>query len=286
MCENYLSSINERIHRKAMESKKIFCGMIRRQVERDVSCNKQKISSHLDSGSLEKQVDPLAKGMTCSSDCVRNDGSLLSLQSWMFRNEVHWDGVDDVNENVIFSGNCRTGVNRSPDASQAEHSPRSVSLGYRRGRVHNSLRNRWFPGYSVKPATSTGNCLIPHLYNEHFKLEECILSLASSSTVLKVRPLIITDGDRMDSKSTYDTLGMPCGSGLLKEVNGLTSGQMETVIGVPPLPQFRIPKQKSRDELHRNLETTKSPSMRKGSHSQGTLFSFSFLGTMILVYYI
>ena len=252
-----------------MESGSIFSSLIRGQVEGDVSCSNHKFPSPLEGRSLEKQVDASPEGMSISKEFVRDHNSLLSLQPWIFRKEIYQDDEDKMNVNGGFSER----LNRLADASQAGLSPRNINFGYGRGRGRSSLRSRRSHRYSVKPVTSVGNCLIPQLYNEHFVLEEYVLSSVQSSMAPTVRPLIITDGNRIISRSTCDTLGMSSKCELVQE-DGTGSREMETVIGIPPLPQFRSPKQKSRESLHRNLETSNSPRTCKVSNSPGKPFFF------------
>jgi len=265
--------MDKKIDRKALESGSIFRSLIQGQVEGDFSCSNHKFRSHLEGRSFEKQVDASPEGIASSNEFVRDHSSLLSLQPWIFRKEICQDDEDKMKVNGNFSDR----LNRLADASQAELSPRNVNLGYGRGRGRSSLRSRRSHRHSVKPVTSVGNCLIPQLYNEHFDLEEYVLSSMQSSVAPIVRPLIITDGNRIISRSTYDTLGVSSKGELLKEVDGMTSREMETVIGVPPLPQFRSPKQNSRECPHRNLEASNSRRTCKVSNSPGKPAPFFFL---------
>ncbi|XP_020257587.1 uncharacterized protein LOC109834089 [Asparagus officinalis] len=255
--------MDEKIEKKSTESGSLFRSLIQTQIKENVSSGNHNFSSQLEGKSLKNKVDAKEGGTFFSNEYVRDHGSLLSLHPWIFKKEVYQDEENMMKVNGDLCDRCSHELKMSTYSLPAGLSLRNVSVGYGQGRGRSSLKSRRSHRRSVKSVASLGNCLIPQLYNEHFELEEYFVSSMPSSTVTTLRPLIITDGNRTISKSTYDTMGMQYESGLLKEVDGIASQQMETVVGVPPLPKFISSKQTSREAQHRN-----SPRTCKVSHSQ------------------
>ncbi|KAJ6795433.1 Uncharacterized protein M6B38_226700 [Iris pallida] len=193
---------------------------------------------------------------------VSDHSSLLSLQPWVFRKE----SCLNVEEKMSVDG----GLDRFTGASQAELSPRNVNLRYRRGgggRGRNCLRSKNSCRYSVKPVVSAGNCLIPQLYTEDFEFGERGFTSASSDAPA-LRPLVITDGRRIISKSTNESSCVSLEKGLRNEVDQASSGRVESVIGIPPLPKVRSPNLKVREAQHLKQDMSNTHTTCKSSNLQ------------------
>ncbi|CAN0876931.1 hypothetical protein LINGRAHAP2_LOCUS11574 [Linum grandiflorum] len=89
-----------------------------------------------------------------------------------------------------------------------------------------SMRTRYPRSRLIRPINSLESCLIAQLWNEHTEMEEYVFrALPSPSTA--VRPLVVTNGSQVISRSSLDYASNR--SGVNRE---------ETVYGVPPLPKF------------------------------------------------
>lgn len=243
----------------------IFRRLIQRQI----------VTGNTPRRSLESRVNAPLEGMASSSgvegntlmssgEYVWDHSALLSLQPWIFRKDNIHIGEEGMKVNDEFSDKLRYEMDSFGDASLANVSPRGVSLGYRRGRGRSTLRSRRSRRYSVKPLTSVETCLIPQLYSENFEIEEYVFNSLPSPTAQAAKPFVITDGNRIISKSSHEPLG---DNGLHQDV-GASSGVMGTVLGVSPLPELKKLKRKSRETLHGRMDSSNSQSSSKFSHSK------------------
>ncbi|KAG1341937.1 hypothetical protein COCNU_05G001660 [Cocos nucifera] len=179
-------------------------------------------------------------------------------------------------------------ANGSANALPPELTPRSIGLGYKQCRSTSSLKSRQSQKYGLKPLTSIEDCFIPQLYQEHLEVEEYLFTSMSSSPASSKRPFIVTDGDRVISKSGYDSSSLQPGNGLLKFADeasygivsedglhkdnhgGISLGMGRTVVGVPPLLESRRQKRKSREMQLEKLGIAGSQKSHRLPHSQGS----------------
>ncbi|KAG6498268.1 hypothetical protein ZIOFF_046180 [Zingiber officinale] len=218
----------------------------------------QKFASKRDSE--HSSVEDLVNGDSLMNprEYVRNHGSLLSLQPWIFRKgscpkdkemmkvhgnhyEITGNGMDDFSNNSLI-----------------ESFP-SVNLSFTHDRGQSSLRSRSSHRKSTRPLSSLENCLIPHLYDENFEFEEFAFSSFPSSTLSSTRPLVVTDGNNVISKSSY-------GPADINLHSGADNTNMKSLFGVSPLPEFRTPKRKSRQTLPHKLDPSNTRRPQRLAH--------------------
>lgn len=261
----------------------IFRRLICRQISCDSFSDKEKVPCNTPRRSLESRVDCSLRQMASnsvtngtslmgSSEYVRDPSSILSLQPWIFKRENSQINEENMDPNGDFSDKYAYEMNGFTDASMAEASPRSVSLGYSSGRGQSSLRSRRSRRNTTKPLTSMENSLIPQLYNENFEIEEYVYSSFSSPRAVAARPFIVTDGSKIISKSGYEPSVVPFNFGLHKD-NEVDSLRVKVpLFGFSPLPELRKMKRKSR-EREQVLDSSSSHRLSKHSHSQGKIIS-------------
>ncbi|KAJ4788194.1 hypothetical protein LUZ62_039440 [Rhynchospora pubera] len=194
-----------------------------------------------------------------SDEYIRDPGSILSLQPWIFKRESN------------FSEKAGVCVNESAP----EISGINVNLGLRYGRNRSSIRARRGRRNSIKPL-SLENCLIPQLYDEKFEFEEYVFKSLEATPV--TRPFVVTDGKRVISKSGCEaSLHMPADVAF-REVDCLT--KKKGVVGVSPLPEMRIGKRKSVDfdearfDISGSVLRSRLQSPSEGSRNSSTAFIF------------
>ncbi|KAG1368646.1 hypothetical protein COCNU_14G011140 [Cocos nucifera] len=271
------SSMDKKNDRKRFESGgNIFHRLIRRQTAEDSSSGNDKVPCNTPRKFLESRVNAPLEGMASSSgfqgdtlmssdEYLRDHSNLLSLHPWIFRKDQIGEKVVKVNGE--FSDKSGYEMNRFSNASLVDVSPINVSLGYGHGKGRRTLRSRRSRRYSVKPLTSIEICLVPQLYEENFEIEEYVFSSLSPPSGQAAKPFVITDGNRVISKSSHEHLGNNC---LHKDV-AVSSGVKETVVGVSPLPDLKRLKRKSREMQHGRLVSSNSQRSCKFSHSQESL---------------
>ncbi|KAM0951382.1 putative protein POLAR [Dioscorea sansibarensis] len=215
--------------------------------------------------SLDASLEEIASSRFNSGDdltglveFVRDGSSLLSMQPWVYKQQVCRVDDDGIRGNCEISNGC------SWDSSVAElSSPRSsVALLHGFGRHRSSLSSRLHCRHSVKPVSSSieDNLVTPL---KRFELKDYFFSSRWSSAV---RPYIITDEN--DSVISNSSL-------VYKKVSGISVGAMETLVGVPPLPASRKSKWKSKQSLQHGSQ---KPPFLPGSSDAMLLF---FLGISI-----
>ncbi|KAJ8513122.1 hypothetical protein OPV22_003556 [Ensete ventricosum] len=220
---------------------RIFQRLACKQASEDASFNDDKVPCNTPKGYTESRCVSLCEGMTSSStdngdafmssgEYVRDHGSLLSLQPWIFRTGDYQRDEELVKPNDDCSEKYGYEMDGFMYNSLPEISPQSVSLGYACGRGRRSLRTRRSHCNSIKPLSSTKNCLIPQLYDANFEIEEFVFSI------------------------TFDT--------------GMDKGNMKNVPGVSPLPELRTPKRKSRETPNNNLGPFNSQISHMISHQK------------------
>ncbi|XP_006664130.1 uncharacterized protein LOC102705124 [Oryza brachyantha] len=169
---------------------------------------------------------------------VRDPGSLLSLQPWIFKRS----GSQNIEEKMLASGGREDGKGKNlmdafRDGSAVEISPRSPGLGSGPGRGRGALRSRRSHRHLIKPLVPIENSYIPQLYSEDFEIDECTFGPVPSPA--SARPFIVTNGRRVISKSRYEPVPVPFNIGFEKEGNRNISKIPESVIGITSLPELK-----------------------------------------------
>lgn len=166
-----------------------------------------------------------------SEEFVRDDSSLLSLQPWIFKKNCREDG-----ESMTQIRECPdsydhvAGYNRN--TLQSHLSPKCVDTvhGFRRNK--NSLRSRKVHKYSLKPLSSTENCLIPQLYKDDIDFEEYVFSPFPSPSSHPTRPFLVTNDKQIISKSRLKPFNEGFDGGLHQQLDSTVD---EVVAGIRPL---------------------------------------------------
>ncbi|CAL9090329.1 unnamed protein product [Musa textilis] len=268
--------MDKQTNQKRVESGgSIFRRLIRKQATEDASYSEDRVPCNTPRRSVESRTDSSFELMASSSSVngdtfmssgryVRDHGSLLSLQPWIFRKGNYLRDEETGKANGKCSEKCRHDMDGFMCNSSAEFSPRSVSLGHSRGRGRSSLRTRRPHQHSIKPLASLEHCLVPQIYSEDFEFEEFVFSSFPSPAAPALRPFVITDGSKIISKSNFGDMDIPFGSGIQER-------NMKRVMGVSSLPEPRTPKRKSRETPDEKLESFNSQRSCRGSHQKGSL---------------
>ncbi|XP_042474016.1 uncharacterized protein LOC122056236 [Zingiber officinale] len=222
----------------------------------------QKFSSKRDEE--RSSVDDLVNGdcLMNPGEYVSNHGSILSLQPWIFRKGSYLKDKEMTKANGDHFEIIGSEMDVFSNNSLAESSPRNVNLSYKSGRGQSSLRNRSSRCKSNKPLSSLEDCLIPHLYNENFEFKE--FDFSSSSTLSSMRPLVVTDGNKIIRKNSYEPVDV-------NFYSGIDNTNMENISGVSPLPGLRTPKRKSRDILPDKLGPSNTRRPRRLIHRKDSV---------------
>jgi hypothetical protein len=201
------------------------------------------------------------------SEYVRDPGSILSLQPWIFRKS----GCHN-NEEMIGSGVVGKGKNLFDgfrDSKAVEVSPRSPGLGSGRGRSCGALRSRRLCRHLIKPLAETENSYVPQLYSENFEIEETTFAPVPSPA--SVRPFVVTDGRRVISKSRYEPV--PFNIGFDKEECLSGSRIPGCLIGIAPLPELKKLKKEDREPHDARLGLSGTKRSSKAPGQSGNLAS-------------
>ncbi|XP_074565758.1 uncharacterized protein LOC141822220 [Curcuma longa] len=226
-------------------------------------CNNfQKLASKRDAEC--SSVDDLVNGdiLMNPGEYVSNHGSILSLQPWIFRKGSYLKDKEMMKANGDHFEITGCEMDVFSNNSLALSSPRNVNLSYKDGRGQSSLRNKSSRCKLNKPLSSLEDCLIPHLYDENFEFKE--FAFSSSSTLSSMRPLVVTDGNKIISKSSYGPVDVNFDS-------GIDNTNMENISGVSPLPGSRTPKRKSRDVLPDKLGPSNTRRPRRLIHRKDSV---------------
>ncbi|XP_009595029.1 uncharacterized protein LOC107823684 [Nicotiana tabacum] len=148
--------------------------------------------------------------------------------------------------------------------------PSTTELAFSYGgnaRKKSSLRSRRKIGHLIKPLNSLESCLMAQLYKEHGEVEDFIFTSNSSPWTPTARPFIVTDGSRIISRGTSNSLSTSRGAGHHKLQDSFS--QLNTVFGVPQLPSVGSMelqgKAKVKDHSRRFSDFTKMNNERHGS---------------------
>ncbi|CAL9088595.1 unnamed protein product [Musa textilis] len=266
--------MDKQVYQKRVKSEgRIFQRLACKQAPEDASFNDDKAPCNTPRGYTESSCVSLCEGMASSStdngdafmssgEYVRDHGSLLSLQPWIFRTGSYQRDEELVKPNDYCSEKCGYEMDGFMYNSLPEISPQSVGLGYACSRDRSSLRTRRSHRNSIKPLSSTKNCLIPQLYDANFAIEEFVFSSFPSSATPGLRPFIVTDESKIINKSSFGSTGITFDSGMDK-------GNMKNVLGVSPLPELRTPKRKSRETPQDKVGPSNSRRSDMISHKKG-----------------
>nr|BAK00509.1 predicted protein [Hordeum vulgare subsp. vulgare] len=271
-------------HKNAEMGNDVFRRMILNQVGRDIGleeenvpCNTPRNSVHSRFGGSSARFAASTNGSTGAEsvspgEYVRDPGSILSLQPWIFKRS----STKDNEEMAVPSGRRAVGrgknlVDGFRDGSTTEVSTRSPGLGSGPGGGRGALRSRRPQRHFFKPLVATENSYIPQLYNENFEFEECTFAPVPSPA--SARPFIVTDGRRIISKSRYEPVPVPFNIGFDKEGCRNGSEVPESVVGIAPLPELNKSKRDSRVAQGTGFSLPGSQSERysKPSKSAGLL---------------
>ncbi|MQL98798.1 hypothetical protein Taro_031518 [Colocasia esculenta] len=250
-----LGPFEQHIGRKRAESgSHLFRSLIRRQAAGLSSDADERHSEGSCARVLPERTDPsksaVGDKLMRSEEYVRDDSSLLSLQPWIFRKEIYQGDGEQMKEIGECPGKCDYNVGQYANALQPHLSPRNAGPVYGFRRNKSSLRSRKIHKYSVKPWSSTENCLIPQLYKDNIDFEEYVFCPFPSPSSPAVRPFLVTDGKQIISKSSFESLHEQVDNGLHQHVNSVVN---KVVIGVPPLQISRKPKRKCEESHQRRL---------------------------------
>uniref|UniRef100_A0A0D9Y0R5 Uncharacterized protein n=1 Tax=Leersia perrieri TaxID=77586 RepID=A0A0D9Y0R5_9ORYZ len=219
--------------------------------EENVPCNTPRSSVHSRlAGSTGRTVASTSAASVSPGEYVRDPGSILSLQPWIFKRS----GGSQNNEEkmMLASGGREVGKGKNlmdafRDGSAVEASPRSPGLGSGPGRGRGALRSRRSRRHLIKPLVPMENSYVPQLYSEDFEIDECIFGPVPSPS--SARPFIVTDGRRVISKSRYEPVPVPFNIGFEKEGCRNSSKMAESIIGIAPLPKQKKSKME-KQEFH------------------------------------
>ncbi|RWW20119.1 hypothetical protein GW17_00015787, partial [Ensete ventricosum] len=265
--------MDKQTNQKRVESgSSIFQRLICKQATEDASSSEDKVPCNTPRRSVESTTDSSFEGMASGNSVnedtfmssgryVRNHGSLLSLQPWIFRKGNYLRDEETGKANGECSEKCRYDMDGVMYNSSVEFSPPSVSLSHSRGRGRSSLRNRHPPQNSIKPLSSLENCLVPQIYSKNFEFEEFVFSPFPSPAQPALRPFVITDGSKIISKSSFGDMDIPFGS-------GIQEGNVKRPMGVSYFPEPRTPKRKSRETPDEKLDSFNSQRSCRGSHQK------------------
>ncbi|PKA53681.1 hypothetical protein AXF42_Ash009177 [Apostasia shenzhenica] len=202
------------------------------------------------------------------SEYVMDNGSLLSLQPWIFRMEQNWK-LEEEDSDAL----CRW----SHDLSGYEWTL-CVSPNRMRSSNWNNCGKRHAHRHILRPVTYTEN-FMPH-FPDNVGVEEYAFSSLPSSPVRSERLSFLTDKRTM-SKLRDDVVGeQPESIRIKNNVYGTsfekshnqtscpTIGESTTVIGVPQLPETRKAKRKSREPIA-SIDTSFSNKLCRTSNPHG-----------------
>ncbi|KAG0490834.1 hypothetical protein HPP92_007697 [Vanilla planifolia] len=250
-----------------------------------------RISSDISSGESNYLEEKASTSGICSDSLVEeyvgHNGSLLSLQPWIFKRAKSRKKVEE---------DCDTsdqwGYDLSEFSLSLHGSPRRPSPGCER-----NISGHWLDyGYIFRPVAFSENFFMPHLHSKNAVNEQCYLrSLSCSSVKSKRRPFLIDrngkntrDGDSLGEcarnkchKRTES--GMSSQDVAFNQIGGAVSGDMAS-IGFPHLPLLKLRKEnlKSGDTSSEAINASCSTKVCKISDPQGSFdMKFFLLGVAI-----
>jgi hypothetical protein len=276
----------EKKHKNAEMGNNVFHRIVLNQIagnigfeeeEENVPCNTPRHSGRSRFGGLSAKFAASTSGSNGAEsvspgDYVRDPGSILSLQPWIFKRS----SAQNNDEMVVPSGTRAVGRGKNlmdcfRDGSTVDVSARSPGLGPGSGRRRGALRSRRPQRHFINPLVTTDNSCIPQLYDENFEFEE--YTFAPVPSPASARPFIVTDGRRIISKSRYDSVPVPFEIGLDK---GCQNGSKlpESIVGVAPLPELN----KSRRDRRVSQDASFSlPGSQRGTEPSNSATNISIM---------
>lgn len=125
-------------------------------------------------------------------------------------------------------------INELGYESSLPSSTAELAFSYGTSRKKSNLRSRRKIGHLIKPLNSLESCLMAQLYKEHGDVEDHIFSSNSSPWTPTARPFVVTDGSKIISRASSNSINAPRSAGHHKQQDNFS--QMNTVFGVPQLP--------------------------------------------------
>lgn len=125
-------------------------------------------------------------------------------------------------------------INELGYESSLPPSTAELAFSYGTSRKKSNLRSRRKIGHLIKPLNSLESCLMAQLYKEHGDVEDHIFSSNSSTWTPTARPFVVTDGSKIISRASSNSINAPRSAGHHKQQDNFS--QMNTVFGVPQLP--------------------------------------------------
>lgn len=257
----------------------LFRKRVQKQSDEEASSNSEGISSNVDERFSEiSHLDVLgssANEMTSTGkagdEAFFNSGnygesnvsSFSSLWPPFVRDDNHLNDGDASH----VSG---SEPNSQPHLLQPKLYNNKNGVVYEFGRGRSSSNCKWPRGYSVKPRNSLESCLIAQLYKEQEKVEEYVFSSLPLLSAPVMRPLVVTDGNQIISKATYDLPIRQVESRhvSLQAENTVGLRGKESEYGVCRLPDTGLIKLPKREKRRSN--TLNARQSRKHSRSQGS----------------
>ena len=239
-----------------------IAGNIGFEEEENVPCNTPRHSNRSRFGGSSGKFGASTSGSigaesVSPGEYVRDPGSILSLQPWIFKRS----STQNNEEMVLPSGRGKNLVDGFRDGSTIEVSARSPGLGSGSGRGRGALRSRRPQRHFINPLVPTEDSYIPQLYDENFEFEE--YTFAPVPSPASARPFIVTDGRRIISKSRYEPVPVPFDIGFDKDCrNGLRVP--ESIVGIAPLPELNKSRRDRRVSQNANLSL---PGSQRGNKS-------------------
>ncbi|KAK4850159.1 hypothetical protein QYF36_004296 [Acer negundo] len=205
----------------------------RKKLDKDASIDRRKILDHRNADMCE--LDGVSAAEVASASGY--DGEIQeSLSNSDFYNLLSLSGLppeflasDNLIENELGNGHS--------DDSSANPCICEMSSFRVSARKRNSLRTKHSYWHTVKPLTSLESCLVSQLYQKHSEMEEYVLSSLPSSSTPTMRPLFVTDGNRIISRANGGFQSARIRIDDVKLHKEAYLEKNEIVLGVPPLPK-------------------------------------------------
>ncbi|KAK9114448.1 hypothetical protein Syun_021245 [Stephania yunnanensis] len=147
-------------------------------------------------------------------------------------------------------------------------------MGFGCGRL---IRRRRGFGRGVKPLNSLESCLVSQLYREHVEMEELVFSSLPSRSALAVRPLLVSDGNRIISRSSSSLCGVQSEGGESKwsssfPVENECNLEEESLLGSVSMQLPKKPKQKRAKRQHEKSSHLNTVFLDKQGSPDGMFF--------------
>ncbi|KAI4343961.1 hypothetical protein L6164_011246 [Bauhinia variegata] len=163
------------------------------------------------------------------SDRKDNVLSKSNLLHTFSQNENLEDSEEGIEQSFVVVDNYGSVF---PDSSAGE-----VSSTHHFPGNNTSLKTKHFHVRFNRPLNSLESCLMAQLYMKHAKMEEYVCSSVSSPSTL-TRPLLVSDGSQIISRTDDDSLSASVGSGEYKLHKKGYQEKYHNLSGVPPLPKI------------------------------------------------